>query len=152
MPSPDSGITGNVVWAVDDRHLPNYLVPRDCPRVAFQNSATTSEQDKKKFFSDSNYIIAMESAWRERIEKSRLFLYAFDPGAFECADSGAGYFVSRNSVTPKACVPVSDPLEELLARGVTVKFVENLWAIRDAVANSTAEFSIIRFRNASPRT
>ena len=35
-PSPDSGVQGEVVWAIDQEHLPNYLLPRDCPRSDFQ--------------------------------------------------------------------------------------------------------------------
>ena len=32
--SPDSGVTGDAVWAVAESHLPNYLLPRDCPASA----------------------------------------------------------------------------------------------------------------------
>ena len=31
---------GKVVWAVDEEHLHNYLLPRDCPRVTFYALAT----------------------------------------------------------------------------------------------------------------
>lgn len=35
-PAPRApGVEDAVVWAVDEEHLPNYLLPRDCPRVTF---------------------------------------------------------------------------------------------------------------------
>jgi hypothetical protein len=35
-------------------------------------------------------------------------------------------------------------------RNVEVRLLESLWALREAVADSTLGFSIIRFRNAAP--
>jgi len=36
-PPPCSGVgpVESVVWAIDEEHLHNYLLPRDCPRVTF---------------------------------------------------------------------------------------------------------------------
>lgn len=36
-PAPSScvDIAEPVVWAIDEAHLHNYLLPRDCPRVTF---------------------------------------------------------------------------------------------------------------------
>lgn len=39
-----------LVWAIDEARLPNFLTPRDCPRVAYHAGKNTSEADKKKFF------------------------------------------------------------------------------------------------------
>jgi hypothetical protein len=39
----------------------------------------------------------------------------------------------------------------LLGRGVELRFVPNLWPLRDAVVSSTLRFSLIRMRNALPR-
>ena len=40
---------GPVVWAIDALKLPNYLVPRDCPRVTFGASAATTVEDRQRF-------------------------------------------------------------------------------------------------------
>ena len=40
-----------LVWAIDEARLPNFLTPRDCPRVAYYIGENTTEEDKKKFFS-----------------------------------------------------------------------------------------------------
>ena len=34
-PSSVAPEVGPIVWAVAESHLPNYLLPRDCPRVTF---------------------------------------------------------------------------------------------------------------------
>jgi hypothetical protein len=46
---------------------------------------------------------------------------------------------------------VDDLLAALLGRGVELRFVPNLWSLRDAVISSTLRFSVIRMRNALPR-
>ena len=35
-PTANAAVRTPVVWVVDEAHLPNYLVPRECPRVAFR--------------------------------------------------------------------------------------------------------------------
>jgi hypothetical protein len=50
-PSPSffESITGDVVFAISDELLHNYLLPRDCPRVTWYPSDTTTETDKERF-------------------------------------------------------------------------------------------------------
>lgn len=38
-----------LVWAIDEERLPNFLTPRDCPRVAYHIGKNTSEVDKRRF-------------------------------------------------------------------------------------------------------
>lgn len=38
-----------LVWSIDKERLPNFLTPRDCPRVAYHIGKNTSELDKKDF-------------------------------------------------------------------------------------------------------
>jgi hypothetical protein len=54
-------------------------------------------------------------------------------------------------VVPSLVEVVDDLLAELLRRGVELRFVPNLWSLRDAVVSSTLQFSLIRMRNALPR-
>src|SRR5690606_2040289 len=76
-PSLDSGISDFVVWAIDEQHLPNYLVPRDCPRVTFRVTRQTSAADQRTFSNTSpiGHVVALEDGWRRRVENSRLFVY-----------------------------------------------------------------------------
>jgi hypothetical protein len=46
---------------------------------------------------------------------------------------------------------IDDPVPAILQRGVELRVLPNLWSLRDAVVESTLEFSIIRWRNALPR-
>lgn len=39
-----------LVWAIDEKRLPNFLTPRNCPRVTYHIGDNTTEQDKKDFF------------------------------------------------------------------------------------------------------
>jgi Family of unknown function (DUF6886) len=152
-PSDDAGVAGDVVWAIDEDHLPNYLLPRECPRVTFRASEQTTAEDRCRFLSHSSArrIITVEASWLPRIKSSRLYLYQMSAEAFELADASAGYWISRAAIVPRGMVEVSDPLGEMLKYDIELRVTPDLWPLHDAVIASTLEFSIIRMRNARPR-
>jgi hypothetical protein len=151
VPSPNTGVEGNAVWAVDETHLPNYLLPRDCPRVSYSAGARTSKEDKQRFLlgASAARVIAVESQWFARIEACQLYLYEFPIEAFELVDAGAGYYISRAPVIPRSVTKMKDLISELLARNLEIRFLPNLCALKEAVVASSLEFSVIRFRNAA---
>jgi hypothetical protein len=73
-------------------------------------------------------------------------------GTFEEILPEAGYWISRAAVTPLGVAIVEDLLGALAARGAEVRVLQDFWPLRDAVAASTLEFSIIRTRNARERS
>ena len=150
-PRPSPNADGLVVWAVDAARLRNYLVPRECPRVTYYAGRGTTAADVERFLGPSPAVIAVESAWLERLRACRLYCYDLPPEAFECLDECAGYFVSRGSVVPTQVQVIEDVLAALCSRGVELRFLPDLWPLRDAVVSSTLRFSVIRMRNAAPR-
>jgi hypothetical protein len=140
-----------LVWAVDDDHLRNYLVPRDCPRVAYSAGPGTTAADRDRFLGASSAVLAIETGWLERMRSCSLQCYHLPGDAFELADRSAGYFVSRVAVKPLAVQVIENAASALKARGVELRVQPSLWPLRDAVIESTLEFSIIRWRNAAPR-
>ncbi len=141
-----------VVWAIDADHLPNYLLPRDCPRVTFFARRDTDPADVEKFFcgTSAKRIIAVESRWLERIRGEKLYQYEFSPSNFTLADETAGYYVSPEAQVPVSEREIDDVLAELLSHDVELRVMDSLWKLRDAVIASTLGFSIIRMRNAAP--
>ena len=139
---------GPVVWAIDAEHLRNYLVPRQCPRVTFYAGSDTSPEDIERFLGASPAVIAIESHWFEQLRSCRLYCYHLPPETFESFDKLAGYFVSHVPVVPTFIEVFDDPIDELLRRGVELRFTPDLWPLRDAVVTSTLQYSIIRMRNA----
>ncbi|HEY0035300.1 MAG TPA: hypothetical protein VGB66_01370 [Longimicrobium sp.] len=150
-PRPTASVHEPVVWAVDDRRLHNYLLPRDCPRVTFYAGPATMPDDAERFLGASPAVVAVESGWLERIRACVLYCHHLPSGAFECLDEGAGYFVSRDAVVPGRVEVIEDVIAELLGRGVELRFLPSLWHLHDAVAASSLRFSMIRMRNAAPR-
>jgi hypothetical protein len=74
---PGSSVSDRVVWAVDDAHLPNYLLPRACPRVTFRLSDKTSKHDRVRFFtSAAPHVVAISGDWFARAMSQRLFYSA----------------------------------------------------------------------------
>ncbi len=150
-PRPSKYASGLVVWAIDAGRLRNYLVPRECPRVTYYAGPETTSADVERFLGSSPAVVAVEGGWLERMRSCRLHCYHLPPETFECIDECAGYFVSRAPVVPARVEVFDDLIAELLKRGVELRFVPNLWPLRDAVVASSLQFSIIRMRNALPR-
>ena len=140
-----------LVWAIDEEHLRNYLVPRDCPRVTYSAGPRTTESDRERFLGSSAAVLAIETGWYERMRSCRLHCYHLPGGTFELADECAGYFVSRVPVKPLRVEIIDNIVAAVLMRGVELRVQPSLWELRDAVIASTLAFSIIRWRNAAPR-
>ncbi len=151
QPRPSKYADEPVVWAIDADRLRNYLVPRDCPRVTYYAGRTTTAADMQRFLGSSPAVVAVESGWWERLRSCRLYCYHLPPETFACIDECAGYFVSRVPVAPARVQVLDDLMAELLSRSVELRFVPDLWPLRDAVVASTLEYSIIRMRSARPR-
>jgi hypothetical protein len=147
----DARVIGEAVWAIDEEHLPNYLVPRDCPRVTYVCGPQTSAVDREHFFGASKAmrIIAIEARWLESAMSTPIYLYEMAPETFECIDDHAGHYISRQSLVPLGTHKIINPLAEMLKHDVELRLVKDLLALHEAVARSTLSFSSTRLRNAS---
>ncbi|WP_312698825.1 DUF6886 family protein [Sedimentibacter sp.] len=75
--------TKKYVWAITEKCLPNFLTPRDCPRIAYHIGAKTTKEDVENFFSpDLNHCLIVESAWFREILNTTLYIYEFDTTNF----------------------------------------------------------------------
>nr|WP_261178557.1 DUF6886 family protein [Anaerobacillus sp. CMMVII] len=54
-----------LVWAITEECLPNFLTPRNCPRVTFHCNNATTQEDKRTCLSSqsSTHVIAIENKW-----------------------------------------------------------------------------------------
>ena len=152
--APTSDVEEPLVWAIDAEHADLYYFPRECPRVTFFVTKGTTAQDRERFFglSTTRRIAAIEATWLERLRETRLYRYLVPGSAFELRDANAGYWVSRQAVEPIRIEPVGDLLRALADADVEVRILPSLWPLYEAVIASTLGFSIIRWRNAAPRS
>ena len=151
-PRPNYRVAGEMVWAVDEPHLVNFLVPRGCPRITYGLGAGTTPEDAACFLPGGpRRVVAFEAAWLDRVRGCKLYVYEMPPETFEVELSEAGYWISRSAVTPIACETVGDPLAALTAAGAEVRVLQDFWPLCDAVAASTLEFSVIHKDEAQPR-
>lgn len=146
---PNKGL----VWAINERCLPNFLTPRNCPRVTYHCNATTTDEDKRTFMSSpsTNHVVAIEHAWFETMKNTTLFLYEFDPSEFYLLDHGAGYYLSETAQTPIDKIGVQDAFAELFRRNVEVRLLHNLWDLSDQVQQSSLYWSMCRMGFAAQR-
>jgi hypothetical protein len=148
-PSTVAPEAGPIVWAITESHLPNYLLPRDCPRVTFGVSRSTSEEDRHRFgVNGDGRVVVIEAAWLRRMMACVLHLYLLPVDSFKLWDESAGYWVSRQRIVPLAVSAVRDLPSAITERRGELRIVHRLWPLHDAVAQSTLEFSMIRMRNA----
>jgi hypothetical protein len=150
-PSTDAGVIGTAVWALAEPFLPNYLLPRDCPRICFRAKDTTTEADRERFLGAAGHVVAFEASWLDRVRRARLAVYEMPPATFTDALLEAGYWISRESVVPVGVTLIDDCLGALVAAGAEVRVLQDFWPLCDAVAGSSLRFSVIRKRNAAAR-
>lgn len=138
-----------LVWAIDAWHAPVYFFPRDCPRVCFWPLPTSSPADRERYFGlvSGRMVIAIEAAWLERLQTTRLYRYSFAPDLFEDLHDH-GVHVSRHTVTPLALEPMGDLLARLGAAEVELRICPSLVPLGKAIINTTLHFSLIRMRYA----
>ena len=139
-----------VVWAIGERLLHNYLLPRDCPRVTFYAAAGSDPADVARLLgaTAARHVVAIESGWLDAVRTTTLWLYELPSDTFELLDPIAAYYVSGEAVRPRTVRRVDDLLSELARRDVELRVTPSLWPLRDSVLASSLAFSVIRMGNA----
>lgn len=152
-PSKFNSIKGDVVFAISEELMHNYLLPRDCPRVTYYVSAQTTKTDRDNYFKHSaaDFVVVVEAGWYKKIINTTLYCYSFLPDTFILLDECAGYYISYESIKPIEVKVVTDLISELLKRNIELRFTPSLTALADAVSKSTLGFSLIRMRNAGTK-
>jgi hypothetical protein len=149
-PSHFDDIGSDVVFAISEKLLHNYLFPRDCPRIAFYATNKTSQEDKERLMgpTTATYVVAVENRWMTAIQKTTLFVYEMPAPYFSLLDECAGYYISRRTVAPLSIKPVYNILEELLKREIELRMMPSLQNLAVQIGRSTLNYSVIRMRNA----
>lgn len=145
--------TVGLVWAIDELHLPNVLMPRNCPRVTYHVGKNTTDADKEKFFSSPtmSYGIVLENGWLRKMQSTSIYAYEFNTADFCIQDDNAGYYVAQAVQVPIAKYKFDNLFEELIKRNVEIRIADNLWQIADKVQASTLNWSLCRMDFAQPR-
>lgn len=142
--------TKGLVWAINEQCLPNFLTPRDCPRVTYYATDRSNVVDRIRFFS-SPYIqhaVVIESKWFSIMKNTVLYLYEFDESDFCLQDEVAGYYVSEKEQIPINKIIVPDLFLELFKRNIELRIIPNLRDISEEVKKSTLNWSLCRMGNA----
>jgi hypothetical protein len=150
---PDLDPLTPLVWAISEKCLPNFLTPRNCPRVTYYIGDRATEMDIATFLSskDEKHVVAIEYKDVESLIATSLYLYEFDPSSFELQDANAGYYVSKRTEKPIRVIKLINLVKELECRQVELKIVNNLWALADRIKLSSLNWSLCRMNFASER-
>ena len=148
VPPGAVGISSAAVWAIGESRLANYLLPRECPRVCFWHSPSTTEEDARQFLGQARHAVVLEGAWYQQLASASVWLYEMPHEHFTCIDESARYFTSSTPVTPRIQVHIADLRSEIVNHGAELRSTNRLRELAAEVASSTLAFSIIRLRNA----
>lgn len=142
-----------MVWAVDEEHAPGFWFPRQAPRACCWSSGKPMSDVGRALLGMGahNRMHAIESVWLERMRACKLYMYHFDAAPFSVHNNDAGYFSTRETITPLSVEPIGDLLALHATANIELRIVPNLWPVIDAIVASGLEFSIIRKMNAQPR-
>jgi hypothetical protein len=148
-PSHYEALEQPVVFAIGEKLLHNYLLPRDCPRVCCYASEQSSLADRDQYLCrDKPYKVFVQMDWLDIIKNTTLYGYEFDLQNFRLLDQIADYYVSAEKEKPIRTWQIDDILAELAQRTqLEFELVSDLKAVAEAVKNSTLHFSMIRMRN-----
>lgn len=140
-----------LVWAIDSRHAPAFWFPRDCPRGCVWTSATTSDEDRERFFGQSvaGRIHVIESDWLGRLRSCHLVAYRLPAESFRSIPQAPGYWVSDEVVIPEECIQVGDLLDRHVEAEIELRITPSIWPFWKRVAASTLEVTGSRLRNAA---
>jgi hypothetical protein len=145
------------VWAVDAVQAPSYWFPRQCPRAMAWTGPKTSDVDRDRIIGAGcgDRVHAIEYAWWEAMQTTKLFAYRFAADQFRPFASAGAAPHARVAVTPVVPLGPPAPVGNLIdchARaGIQLRLLDNLWPFWDEVTVGSLEFSGIRLRNARPR-
>jgi len=139
------------VWAISDRKLHNYLLPRQCPRVCVSLKKQPVLEDwlPPETIQHKSAVIFVPDRWKATIQSCTLHVYEFNETHFELMNEIAGYYVSCQTEVPIGKVAISNCVAELTKRKVELIITDDpsMLAIREEVENTLTDFSIIRWRN-----
>ncbi len=71
-PRPADAFPQPVVWGVDEEHLRNYMLPRDCPRVTFYATPDSTREDIERFLGGEKAVVTIEQSWLQRGARMRV--------------------------------------------------------------------------------
>ncbi|GGA28979.1 GyrI-like domain-containing protein [Psychrobacillus lasiicapitis] len=138
--------TKGLVWAINEECLPNFLTPRNCPRVCYHVGPNTSEADKRTYFSSKScpYVVAIEHKWFEVMQNTTLYLYEFNTLEFTLLDENAGYFISDKKQIPINKIKIDNLFTALFKRNIELRLVDSLWDLHEKIQKTTLNWSMCR--------
>lgn len=142
-----------VIWAINERCLPNFLTPRNCPRVTYHIGKNTTNEDINKYFTSSlsTHTVIIEHKWFETMQNTTLYLYEFLADDFVLQDEIAGYYIAKNPQKPIGKYKIDNLFEALFKMNVEVRIVNNLWDIANEIKSTSLNWSLCRMNYAESK-
>lgn len=140
------------VWAIDAEHAPLYWFPRECPRIAMWPLDGDGLSFHLRFATSATRLHAIESAWLERMRATQIYRYEFDADGFEPWEAANGQWICDRDVAPTAVTAIGDLLDAHADASIELRVVPSLWPLHDVAVCGEFDFSMVRMRNAQPRS
>lgn len=150
VPAPNPGHRP-AVWAIDAHHEPLYWFPRDCPRVALWPRPTDDHAEFRRVWqTTAPRVHAIENRWLDALRWTAVYRYTLPTAPFRPWPAATGQYVAYEEIEPLGVEPVGDLLTRHGAAGIELRLVPSLSPLRELATAGPFEFSIVRWRNATP--
>lgn len=132
-----------LVWAIDEAHLPNFLTPRNTPRVCYSHPPDENGM---------RGLVAIQKDHLADLVNATLYVYVFSAKDFELQDATAGFYTSRLAQEPLRCLVVTDLVAELSKHARKLVVLDNLWPLAQEVVKTSYDWSLCRMAYAREYT
>jgi len=151
-PSHFNIIKADVVMAVSENLVHNYMLPKECPRLSYHAGPDTTPRDTKKFFGfcTAAHIMAVENRWIKKIQSTTLYCYEFDSRHFSLFDESTGDYTAYKTIVPISIKPIYSILDELLKRNIELRFMPTIDKLAMEIRKSSLHSSLIKIRGLEP--
>ncbi|BDH55707.1 hypothetical protein MTP03_06460 [Tsukamurella sp. PLM1] len=137
-----------MVWAVDERHAPDYWFPRQCPRAMAWRTDASSDADVAALLTGADRVHMIEYGWLEAFLTAEVYAYRFDAEQFTPFGDDGHAMVATVEVVP---LGPPEPVGALAAlhdaARIELRVVPSLEPWWDRVVTSSLGWSGIRLRN-----
>jgi hypothetical protein len=143
-----TGIDEPLVWAIDEESSPLYFFPRDCPRILYWPTASTTQSDRDLWWgrTAARMVACIEWDWLDRVRGAHVFRYRVAGDTFSF-HGVPGMYVSRAVVAVESVEPVGDLLHALRDANVELRLMRRLTPLR-GIWDTSLHASGVRLRHA----
>jgi hypothetical protein len=139
------------VYAVEAKHTPLYLFPRDCPRLAVwaDEGARSEDIEWLRQRTARRVLLAVDASWADRVATGTVYRYDVPADTFFAIHDSLA-LVSRVPVCPVGVTVIDNLPKAIMDADAMLAVVGNLSDFARSIEESTLNAAMIRMGQLTP--